>query len=179
MLYFTVVPEQSEARYRAREQLAGRSIFSDAVGVTKTITGTIVLTAEGQVVREQSKISVDLRTLTSDESRRDNFIKNNTLETSRFPMAEFVPTEIKGLPFPLPTSGQAAFQIVGDMTVHGVTKSITWDVTAEFTPEQVKGLAKTAVTFADFGMTKPRVAVVLSIEDNLRLEIEFTARRTA
>jgi hypothetical protein len=42
VIRLVVLPEKSEARYRVREQLVGVSLPSDAVGVTKAITGTIV-----------------------------------------------------------------------------------------------------------------------------------------
>lgn len=57
-----VVPEQSEARYRVREQLASLQFPSDAVGATKSITGTIVGRSDGSIDAAQSKFTVDLRT---------------------------------------------------------------------------------------------------------------------
>ena len=122
----------SQASYHAREQLVGKTLPSDAVGTSKSVSGSLVLGADGSVLADQSKISVDLTKLQSDESRRDNFIKNDTLQTSRFPMATFAPNAVQGLPTPLPTSGQATFQLSGDLTVHGVTQPVTWQVTASF-----------------------------------------------
>ncbi len=164
----------SEARFKAREVLAGRDLPSDAIGATKTVTGVIVLDKQGAVLGDQSKFEVDLNSLTSDQSRRDNFIKSNTLQTSKFPSAIFVPTATKSLPSPIPDSGEGKFQITGDMTIHGVTKPLTWDVTAKKAGNQLTGLASTVITLADFGMTSPKVPLVLSIEDKITLEINFT-----
>jgi polyisoprenoid-binding protein YceI len=176
---YTIVPEASEARYRVREQLADRPLPSDAVGVTRAISGTIVVTPSGALVPERSRITVDLRTLQSDSSRRDNFIRRNTLETDRFPLAEFVPREIRGLPSPPPSSGDVSFEIVGDLTVHGVTRPTTWQVQARVGDGDVTGTATTSFTFADFEMSRPRVAVVLSVEDTIRLELDFRLTRSA
>jgi len=118
-----------------------------------------------------------LRSLASDQSRRDNFIQGNTLQTSSFPNATFVPREAQGLPSPLPTSGQATFQLLGDLTVHGVTKPVTWQVTAQFDGSTVSGNATTNVNISDFGMTPPKAGPVLSIEDGLLLELNFNATR--
>jgi len=85
----------------------------------------------------------------------------------------FVPTELHGLPSPLPSSGEATFRIVGELTIRGVTRPTTWDVTARFAEGEVAGLAKTQFTFDDFELRKPRVASVLSVEDEIRLEYEF------
>jgi polyisoprenoid-binding protein YceI len=175
----TLVPNSSEARYKAREQLAGRSAMSDAVGSTRAVTGAVVVGPNGAIVAGPSKITVDLSTLTSDQDRRDNFIKRNTLRTADYPNAEFVAKEARGLPSPLPTSGQATFQLLGDLTVRGVTRPVTWDVTATFTPQEVTGQAKTTFTFADFEIEKPVVALILSIEDQVGLELDFRAARAA
>ena len=101
-LRFSVVPERSEARYRVREQLAGINFPSDAVGTTNAVEGRISLDAQGHVLTNDSRLTVDLRRLQSDKDRRDNYIRRNTLETDRYPMAVFVPTEVRGLPFPSP-----------------------------------------------------------------------------
>lgn len=117
---FEIVPSASEARYRVREQLAGLNFPNDAIGTTKSISGMIVLDTHGRPA-PGSKITVDLRTLRSDEGRRDNYLHQNTLTTATFPRAEFVPRELRGLPNPLPRSGQANVQILGDMTLRNVT----------------------------------------------------------
>jgi polyisoprenoid-binding protein YceI len=169
----------SKASYRAHEQLVGRTLPSDAVGTSSSVSGSLVLAPDGSIVGDQSKISVDLSKLQSDESRRDNFIKGTTLQTSRFPMATFVPREAQGLPSPLPTTGQATFQLIGDLTVHGVTRPVTWQVTAQFGDGSVSGAASTTVNISDFGMSPPKAGPVLSIEDGLTLELAFTAARQA
>jgi polyisoprenoid-binding protein YceI len=167
----------SHASYRAREQLAGRNLPSDAVGTSTAVSGAVVFSADGSIDANQSQVKVDLSKLTSDESRRDNFIKGNTLQTSQFPMATFTARQASGLPTPLPTEGQSTFQLSGDLTVHGVTKPVTWQVTAQFDPNSVSGNATTDVNISDFGMTPPKAGPVLSIQDALTLELAFTAAR--
>jgi len=167
----------SHASYHAHEQLVGRNLPSEAVGTSSAVSGTIVLTPGGSIDSTQSQIKVDLSKLTSDESRRDNFIKGNTLQTSQFPMATFAPLQAQGLPAPLPTSGQAAFELSGDLTVHGVTKPVTWQVNAQFGPAAISGNATTDVNISDFGMTPPKAGPVLGIQDALTLELSFSAAR--
>jgi polyisoprenoid-binding protein YceI len=165
----------SHASYHAQEQLVGRNLPSAAVGTASGVSGSIVLAPDGSIAADQSQIQVDLRKLKSDESRRDNFIQGSTLQTGRFPMASFVPREAQGLPNPLPTSGQLAFQLAGDLTVHGVTRPVTWQVTAQFDGGSVSGDATTNVNISDFGMTPPKAGPVLSIQDGLTLELSFAA----
>lgn len=45
--------------------------------------------------------------------------------------------------------------------------------------QEVTVQAGTAFRFADFGLSIPRVASVLSIEDNIRLEADLLLRRSS
>ena len=170
----------SKARYRVREQLAGINFPNDAVGTTEAVTGVIVINADGSITPE-SKLTVDLRTLSSDQSMRDGYIQTRTLETEQFPLLEFVPTRTVGLAAPIPTNSraQAGFQLVGDMTLHGVTKEVTWNVIATFGNTSVAGSATTTLEFATFNLTKPSLARLVSVADKIQLEIEFRCTRTA
>jgi polyisoprenoid-binding protein YceI len=171
------IADGTEAVYMVREQLASLNFPSDAVGVTKAVTGSIVVGPNNAIQADRSTITVDLRTLKSDDGRRDRYIQRSTLDTQRFPYIEFVPKEVVGLAWPLPTAGEAQFTVAGDMALHGVVRSITWEVTAQFSPDQIVGRATTNFRFAEFGMTVPRVFVVLSVEDSIRLRLDFQLAR--
>src|SRR6185437_8999542 len=133
----------------------------------------------GAVDPSASKITIDLSNLTSDKSQRDNYIKRSTLDTEKYPDAVFVPTSVQGLTWPLPSSGQLTFTMIGNLTAHGVTKETTWDATAAFDGSQVKGSATTTVKFEDFGMSPPRTMLVLSVQDHLTFELDFVFARAS
>jgi len=164
----------NEARYRVREQLARLSFPSDAVGATSALTGTLVLAADGSVVSDQSRFEVDLRTLTSDSDRRDGFIQRNTLGTEANPLAIFVPSEVHGLESPVPGTEEVLFHLSGDLTINGVTRPITWEVRARTADNTILGNARTEFTFGEFGLERPSVAAILSVQDNIRLEYDFS-----
>jgi polyisoprenoid-binding protein YceI len=170
---FELAPAGNEARYRVKEQLAGVNLPGEAVGATSAITGVVVLTSAGTVVPGTSSFVVDITGLKSDSARRDGYIQRNTLQTAQFPKVELAIKELRGLQHPLPASGDVKFELVGDLTVHGVTKPSTWQVTG--TPKEggVAGTATTSFTFDEFGLTKPRVASVLSVDDTIKLEYTF------
>lgn len=170
---FVISAEGTEARYRVREQLAGVDFPNDAIGKTNKVEGTIVLDPRGAVVKALSKITVDATSLVSDRDRRDNYIRRNTLAVAQFPTFTFVPTELKGLKYPLPASGNLTFQLVGELTVKDQTRPVTWEVTAKVSQGILTGQALTKFTFADFALNKPRVASVLSVEDDIKLELDF------
>lgn len=165
--------EDSVARYLVREQLARLDLPNDAIGETSDVGGSITFNADGSVASNASTITVDLTTLQSDEDRRDRYLRTRSLQSDTFPTAEFVIQETPGLPWPLPAEGEATFQIVGDMTLHGVTRPLTWDASARFNDNSVSGQAQTSFTFEEFDMDVPSVSVVLSVGNDIRLEIDF------
>lgn len=165
--------EGSRARYKVREQFADQSFPNDAVGETSDVRGSIVFDGKGSVRAGESVLVVDLRTLRSDDPDRDDFLRGESLESDRYPFAEFRVLEARGLPWPLPEEGQGTFQLHGDMTLHNYTRPLTWEVTAQFAPDQVSGTARTNFTFGTFHMVRPSRFFLLSVEDDIRLELDF------
>jgi polyisoprenoid-binding protein YceI len=174
------VAEGSFAQYRVREQLAGISFPNDAVGTTSDIKGQIVVDEKGQIDAAQSKITVGLTTLKSDQDMRDGYIRGERgLNTEKFPTAEFVPKRAVGLPWPLPSGqpAQAGFQLVGDLTVYGNTSEVTWNVVATFNPKMIAGRALTEFPFTQFKIPKPSLARLMSVDDTIKLELEIRLAR--
>ena len=171
-----IVPEESEVRFRIREQLATLPLPNEVIGTTKDVSGSAVLTA-GNFDRERSKITIDLRTLKTDRTQRDRFTQRELLKTAEFPNATFVPKEIKGLNGGLPTSGEAQVEVVGDFIFMDKTRELTWKGTARFEETGVLASLSATTSFAEMGMTKPSVAIVLSVDDNFTLEADLKLTR--
>lgn len=174
---FEVASTGNEVRYRVTEQLAGFDLPNDAVGKTGAVTGAVELDSAGRVVAADSRITATVSGLASDRSRRDGYVRGRILETDSFPTVTLQPTAIQGLPWPLPATGSASFTLAGNLTVKGVTRPSSWTVMAAFRRDTVSGQASTAFTFADFGLDRPRVPIVLSVGDTIRLEYDFTLVR--
>ena len=56
-----------------------------------------------------------------------------------------------------------------------VTRSITWHADVIFSEQSLTGVARTTVLFEDFSITKPSLSFILSVADEIRLELEFSA----
>ncbi len=173
---YVLDPAQSEARYIAEEELSGVGA-NTAIGSTNTIQGAFLFDADGNPI-PCSTIYVDVRTFESDSSRRDNFLRGNTLQSDQYPLAEFMVTSIED--FTMPADGEeTTFTLVGNFTLHGVTKTMAWTVTASKDGKTLTGSAKTQFDMADFDIEKPIVGSVLSIEDTIQLEIDLVATDSA
>ena len=174
---FVLAPGSSEARYLVRELLAANTIENDVTGRTNAVRGSITLDPQSKVVPNESKVVIDLTTLKTDKSRRDGYVQRRTLETEQYPNAELVITEIKGLPATFPHTGALTLTLVGDLTLHGVTKPTTWTVSANASPNGLTGTASTTLLFADFDIDVPRVPVVARVDDPITLQLDFDFQR--
>jgi polyisoprenoid-binding protein YceI len=172
-LHFALAGSGNEARFIVHEKLMIFESASNAIGMTRAITGGITLLPNGQVDSLNSRITVDLRTLTSDKENRDKWIKAHTLKTDSFPYAVFVIRQAQGLPDKLPTSGTLALKLAGDLMIHGVSHPTAWTATLTAAGNDYTGTASTHVKFGDFKMQQPRLMIVESVVDDITLQFDF------
>jgi polyisoprenoid-binding protein YceI len=170
------VDAASKATIRVREQLARLPAPNDAIITIAGAQGTFTLNPDGTFATG-SKISVDMNTITTDDRQRTDSIRRDPLEVTRFRTSELVPKTASGLTLPLARSGDFTFQLTGDLTLHGVTKSVTFDVKATRTDGKLTATATAAPSwkFGDFGMRPPSSFSVLSIVDEIRMEFALVA----
>jgi len=171
---WTVAADKGKITIRVREQLGNLPAPSDAVLAT-SLTGSFALNPDGTFA-PTSKLTGDVAALKSDQANRDRFVKNTTLQTDRFPTAVFVPTTTSGLLTPLAAAGEFSFRLAGRLTIHGVEKEVTFDVKAKRTGAELVATAtlNPTVKFGDFGMKPPAAPAVLSVVDEIRMEVELT-----
>ena len=175
----TIDSDGSSATYLVTEQFVGINFPNDAEGPTPTLSGNLVIAPDGSIPVGSSKLTADLRNLKSDQDQRDGYVRNRVLETEKFPAAEFVPTKIEGLPKMIPFTGQAGVQITGNLTVHGVTKEVTFQGIVTFNRNgTIAGRAKTTFNFATFGLSKPTIARLMSVDDKITLELVYRFKRS-
>jgi polyisoprenoid-binding protein YceI len=173
---YQLVGEESTARYRVEEELATIGA-TEAVGETKAIIGQILFDEAGQPLA-CSRFDVDLRTLRSDDPRRDNYLYGNTLETEQYPLATFVLTAVEGLDGPLVDGETAEFLLIGDLSIHGVTRAVAWEAGVTREGETLTGAAAMTFEMADFAIEQPRAQIVVSVDGTVRLEVDLTATQT-
>lgn len=173
-LVFDVPDFSGKATIRIREQLFEWPAPADAVLTTDGITGAFGLRDDGAFA-EGSLLRVPLLTLKSDDDRRADAARE-TMNADRFRDATLKPVRATGLTLPLPASGTFTFTLESLMTVNNFEREVRWDVTAERSGRDLKVRARAAFKFGLFGMEPPRRGPVLSIVDEIRMEIELDAK---
>jgi polyisoprenoid-binding protein YceI len=69
------------------------------------------------------------------------------------------------------------FTVVGDLTVHDVTRPVTFDAIAKITGDTLNSTATATITMSDFGIEPPDLANFVKAEDTVGLEVSLTAQR--
>ncbi|MFI5046195.1 MAG: YceI family protein [Acidimicrobiia bacterium] len=160
--------------YRVNEQLAGVGAKT-AYGRTPDVTGS--LTIAGTVVTA-AEFTADLTTLQSDDSRRDGQLRNQSIQTSRFPTATFTLTQPVDFGTIPTDESTVSVNATGDLTLHGVTKTVTIPLDAKLVKDTIVVTSLFDITFADYDITKPSSTMVLSIEDKGIMEVQLFFTRS-
>ena len=146
---------KSTLGYRVKEVLGG--LDTEAVGRTDQVTGELVIETSRLMA---ATFSINVGTITSDSSKRDNQFTGNIMDVSTYPTADFVlttPIDFGSIPLP---GVQLTAIATGDLTLHGVTRSVTFEVTTEYASNVIGVLGSIDITFADYGIANPSNAFV-------------------
>ncbi len=135
------------ARFKVRHMMV-----SNVEGTISNIKGTFTYD-DKDVTKTKTEATLDATTINTSNTDRDTHLKTpDFLDTAKFPTVTFKSKSAK-------KGGKGKFQLLGALTLHGVTKDITLDV--EDVTEVVKDakgntrrgfLATTKINRQDFGV---------------------------
>jgi polyisoprenoid-binding protein YceI len=157
--------------YRVREQLASLAAASDAVGQTKSITGSATIASSGGSLSvTAAEFTVDMTTLTSDRQMRDNRLRNDGIQTNSFPTSTFKLSGPVVIPADALTGGRVDVTLHGDLTLHGVTKTVDIPAKAQLNGTLIQVLGTLNFPFSDYNINAPNIGGFVSVQDNGTLE---------
>ena len=161
----------SQAGYRVQEVLVGQN--STAVGRTSKIWGS--MTISGSTVTKGS-FTVDMASVVSDQSQRNARFDGPIMDVSQYPTATLTlsaPIDLGTIP----ADGTVEhYNATGDLDMHGVTKSVSFPVTAERVGSGIDVLADISITFSDWDIANPSVGgfVTTASTGTLEVLLQFT-----
>lgn len=165
------VTTDSTVGYRVDEVLFG--VPTQGVGRSNQISGHLRL--DGTAVTEAT-FSVDMATVTSDDSRRDGQFRGRIMRVAQYPTAEFrltTPIELGELPeVDTPITAEAT----GELTLRGVTQTVTFTVTAQQSLTRIGILGEIPILFDDYGIVNPSISGI-SVGEGGLLEFVLVAER--
>jgi polyisoprenoid-binding protein YceI len=173
---FNIVPDQTTASYQVHENLVLRNLPDNIViGKTQAVQGEFRIRSGASPLVADMNFKADLRTLKTDENRRDHYVRQNYLESDTYPYAEFTSTCAQSLPANYHDGQTTTFQIIGNLTLHGKTNKEVFNVQGNLTAGTITGTATTTVFMTDFGIQPPNLADIAISQNKVLITIHFTA----
>jgi polyisoprenoid-binding protein YceI len=182
---YTIVSSASNAAYLVDEEFFAGALaklgieagLADVVGRTQEFEGQFSINFDDLTALEgTNRFVVKLNTLTTDQSRRDNWIRTNGPQFDAYPLAEFIATELEGSPESYSEGEEVQFKLKGDLTIREVTQPVTFDVSATVEGDTVIGVAMADLKMTDFDIEPPNFANTLSVANQFQVRVEFTAQ---
>lgn len=180
---FAIDPTQTTVSYVVEETFLENSADSlgipaglvDTIGSTQEVSGQLVLDLSQAQFLLSSEFEVDLSTLTSDQERRDNRLKDEWLESATYPLATFKSTSVSQMPQNYVEGFGVELTVEGELTIRGVTKPAVFEVNAKLENGVITGTAVADLLMSDFGVEPPTMLGLFSVEDAFQVQVEFVA----
>ena len=157
--------------YRIKELFGDALLKRDAVGQGHAVTGRLTV-ANDRVTT--AVVTADVTKLGSDRAARDSYVRDTTLETSKFPTARFTLTKPITLPARL-TKGMSlkGLRATGRLLVHGITRPITFVLDARWNGPTIDVVGSAPIALRDFRIMPPHT-VIASVDDHGAVELDLT-----
>ncbi len=173
MATYQIDTAHTHAQFKVRHLMV-----SNVKGEFSKVTGSIELD-DANPTAASINVSIDVASISTREPARDTHLKSpDFFDVEKFPTITFVSKEVV-------KSGDDSYEVVGDLTMHGVTKTI--DLNVESVTPEVKdpmgtwrrgAEAKAKILRSDFGLVFNMVmeagGVAISDEVQITIDIEFT-----
>jgi polyisoprenoid-binding protein YceI len=153
-------------------------------GRTDKVTGNLTVDVDN-VAKAAGSMTVDVSSLDTGISMRNDHMKK-TIEADKFPTATFKLTKLTVPGNKLKKNGVAEGTVVGQMTLHGVTRTVTAPVELTYLPQEdanyragdwVEVDSSFKLKLSDYQIQLP--APVLGVKVADELEINFTSMAQA
>jgi polyisoprenoid-binding protein YceI len=161
----------SQAGYRVKEILFGQD--TTAVGRTGKVTGTVAIAGTKLT---SGTVTVDMGSVATDKSGRDEQFRDNLMSVSQFPTSTFTltaPVDFGTVP---PVGQKETVKAAGQLTLRGKTNQVQVDLSAVRGGDNIQVQTSIPVAFADYGITKPNIPGITT-EDKGVIEVLLVLKK--
>jgi polyisoprenoid-binding protein YceI len=156
----------SEAGYRVTEVLIGQ--HSTAVGRTSKIWGSLTISGDSVTA---GTFTVDMASVVSDQSERNAQFDGRIMDVSRYPTATLTLHAPISLGTTPAVGSTVTYSATGDLTMHGVTRAVTFPLSAERTADGIYALADLPILFSHWNIANPSVGGFVTTANSGTLEV--------
>ncbi len=161
---YLITPENSKIEF------IGAKVTGHHNGSFGRFSGTVDYA--GQPEKSRVKITIDVESITTDDAKLTGHLKTaDFFDVAKFPQANFESTEITP-----GGEGGATHTIKGNLTMHGVTKSIAFPAKIAVAPDAITVDSSFAINRKDFGINYAGASDNL-IRDDVALTLRVRATK--
>ena len=160
------VTEGSEATFTVQEQLASLALPNDAVMRTSELGGEVRLDGG------ESRVTLDLQSMTSDSSNRDRYVQSRMFPGQQTATITF--GDLRPLPAGFVNGDEVLTEVTGTLSINAIEVPLTFAVEARDDGDAVVVLGRTDFTWDQLAMPVPTARSVVSVEDTVRVNVLLT-----
>jgi polyisoprenoid-binding protein YceI len=175
MSTYQIDTAHTHAQFKVRHLM-----ISNVKGEFTKVTGTVEFD-EANPAASSINVTIDVNSISTREPQRDTHLKSaDFFDAAKYPTITFVSKEVV-------KSGEDSFEVVGDLTIHGVTQTVDLNV-EDFTPEMKDPIglyrrgasAKTTIVRSDFWVVYNPVletgGVMIGDDVHITIDVELTRK---
>lgn len=141
-------------------------------------TGSAIID-DNDITKSSVTATMDVNTIDTGNENRDGDLKSpNYFDAAQFSTITFKSKSVS-------KNGEGKLKVVGDLTIHGVTKEVTLDVDGPSAPLEQRGnkrrglSATTSINRKDFGVGAKAPAVMVGEDIKIDIDAELTQKGAA
>jgi polyisoprenoid-binding protein YceI len=169
---WNIDPVHSVAEFKVRHMM-----ISNVKGQFTNLKGTVALN-EADITDSQVNAEIDATSINTREPQRDAHLKSaDFFDVEKFPALSFKSTRIR-------RAGDAELSVVGELSIHGVTREVVFDVEGPTAPgkdpwgnTRIGLYATTKINRKDFGLTWNAAletgGILVGDEVTISLDVQF------
>ena len=169
---WNIDPAHSMAEFKVRHMM-----IANVKGTISKVSGVLTLD-EANITNSKVESSIEASSIDTREADRDTHLKSaDFLDVEKYPTLSFQSGRINKV-------GDGELSVEGDLTIHGVTRKVTFQVEGPTPPakdpwgnERVAVSASTKISRKDFGLTWNAAletgGILVGDEVTITLDVEF------
>ena len=165
---YVVVPAKS------RVAAFVRSTLHDFNALVPEYTGGLVVPEKPGPLSPRIHLVFRMAPITTDSFMRDSVMREDVLEVSKYPGAEF---RSKGVKYLGEKNGELEFRVDGEFSLHGITRRISVPAKVRLSGNEVRAEIFLPILLSDYKLVTPSPLPFLDVEDRVEIKGNFTLRR--
>src|SRR5258708_24674776 len=142
-------------------------------GKTSDVSGTIVADP-ANAAASSVQVTINIDSLDTGNGLRNKEMRERYLETTKFGTATFKSVSVTG-PASIAPNQPADINVIGDMTLHGVTRRMTIPVRVVLIPDgRIHATTNFKIHMPDFGISVPH-NILVTVNDDVPVRLDVWA----